>query len=103
MFQKKHRAKREDFLVRTYATTHSENLTVRRIAKNRDDGSRIAVVVSKKVAKNATQRNSLKRKILHEAKKCTIPINETIIIFPKKTAISLSQKVLQKEVQTLIS
>lgn len=61
--------------------------------------SKISVVVSKKVEKSAVGRNKLKRRIYEAVQKSSKKLEKAyvLMIFPKKTALSLDYKDLEVE------
>jgi len=54
------------------------------------DQQKVSVVVSKKIAKKATQRNKLRREIYDYFKKPRVNPTRNLIIYPQKHEISLS-------------
>jgi ribonuclease P protein component len=65
---------------------------------------KVSVVVSKKVAQKATDRNYLKRKMYEIAQKHLKNIEKpyVLMLFPKKTSTTLSFTDLDKEVREIL-
>jgi ribonuclease P protein component len=67
MFPKKNRISKREFdeLMKNSRVFHSESISLRLTKKAKETLPKFAFVVSKKVAKNATDRNKMKRKGFH--------------------------------------
>jgi ribonuclease P protein component len=65
---------------------------------------RMAVVVSKKIAKTAVMRNRIRRKMYSILREGTKRTNKkgTLVIYPKKEALTAKFSVLEKEVVEVI-
>ena len=80
-------------------TCHSDNFTLRFISGTSE---RAAVIVSKKIAKTAVSRNTIKRKV-RSALAPLIPNKSlTILVYTKKGAAKLSVTEMARELRALI-
>lgn len=98
MFARTRRLSREDFpnaLSRGKRLT-SANLTL--VVPREARGH--AVVVSKKVEKLSVRRHTLKRRIIAAMESLALP--PSLIVLPKKTALTLSTKELRDEIESLL-
>ncbi|MFA6190689.1 MAG: ribonuclease P protein component [Candidatus Staskawiczbacteria bacterium] len=79
MFPKKNRILKREFdeLMKNSRVFHSESISLRLMKKAKETLPKFAFVVSKKVAKNATDRNKMKRKGFHALREIIFP--DTII------------------------
>lgn len=101
MLSKKHRATTAQVdKVISFGKTHSSKNFTTRILRNSEPVT--AVVVSKKVAKNAIDRNKLKRRIKTALRSLNFPQNTTFVIYAKKESPTLSIVEIQKELQPLL-
>ncbi len=66
-------------------------------------GSKIAVIVSKKVAKTAVLRNSVRRRIYGIIEHIPIQKGFVCFVYPKKEVIEASQKNVQMSMKELFS
>ena len=74
-----------------------------KISKNNLEISRFAFVVSKKIDKRATVRNSLKRKVRSVIEEMfdNIKGGFDFVFFPKQTAIKVTRDQIQEEIKNL--
>ena len=61
--------------------------------------SKFCVVVSKKIAKSAVKRNHIKRQFYAAVEPYVVKINKTIVLYPKKEALGIGFKDLQREIK----
>jgi ribonuclease P protein component len=83
MFKKHYRLNTSEFKeVFTFGKTSKNQLFILKSHKNQLTYSRFAVVVSKKIAKRAVERNYLKRKFIHALKEVsnTLPVSDYVFI-----------------------
>ena len=64
--------------------------------------SKVAVVVSKKIAKKATQRHLLKRRVLAVVRDI-LPPATSIIVYARKESVALPYSHIQKEMKELLT
>jgi len=82
-------------------TRHGEHFSVRTAALT-DAASVITVVVSKKVAAKAVDRNTLKRRVRAALMHTKLPSSTTHIVYPKKTAFAIPVKIMKEELESLL-
>jgi ribonuclease P protein component len=83
MFKKHFRLNTSEFKeVFNFGKTSKNQLFILKYQKNKHTFSRFAVVVSKKIAKRAVERNYLKRKFIHALKETSsaLPISDYVFI-----------------------
>jgi ribonuclease P protein component len=75
MFPKKNRISKREFdeLMKNSRVFHSTSLSFRLVKNTKETPPKFAFVISKKVAKNATERNKLKRKGFHILREIIFP------------------------------
>jgi len=102
MFSKKNRATTEQVkeALQKGTSKHSENFSVRAITK--PSPTTVAVVVSKKVAATAVERNKLKRRTREILKRIALPRKKTIVVYLKQGAKQLSPNTAKNEIQDLL-
>lgn len=102
MLSKKHRATTAQVAkaISKGVVRHSANFTVRSVS---NECPTTAVVVSKKVAPTAVERNTLKRRVRMIARTLNFPKNTTFVIYLKKRMKDLKISEIQKELQLLIT
>lgn len=103
MIPKDFRIRREDFpkgRSRIFATTETLSLQVFPGGEN----PRVTIVVSGKVSKKATQRNTIKR-LIREQVQPTLPHlpSGRYVFYAKKIASDAPKKTLRKDTDTLLS
>lgn len=96
MLSKKYRATTEDVIqaVKKGSTIHTPYFSLR-VSNQKEIPPRFSVVVSKKVASRAVERNTIKRRIRHAINPSTFPARKTFIIYVKKEALSAGIKQIQ--------
>lgn len=107
MLPKKHRIKKSTFptFVGKGRSFFVEILTMRAVSDGSQAPARASVVVSKKVAKSAVQRNLIKRRVyavLHTYMS-TIKPGLSLVLYPKNTIIKTSFKTLKDQMQHLLT
>jgi len=110
MFPKKNRITKREFdeLMKNGRVFHSPLFSLRFGNKKNDDIPKFAFVISKKVAKNASDRNILKRRGFHALRELIFPLSvekrsgHMVAFFFKKEAIGLKFKDIKKDMEILL-
>ena len=102
MFPKHHRATYKNIQpARAHThTIHTPYFSLRVGAKT-NNTSTVAIIVSKKVAPRAVDRNRIKRRIRHALSPNTLQPH-TYLIYTKKQALTLTSEQLKEELQKLL-
>ena len=101
MLKRKQRVTSEVFsrVLKKGKTCHSDNFTLRFISGT---SGRAAVIVSKKIAKTAVSRNTIKRKV----RSALVPLipnkSLTILVYTKKGAAKLSVQKMGREFEVCL-
>lgn len=103
MFSPSNRATSKDIrsLGRRTHTVHTLYFSLR-YGAGAHDAPRIAVIVSKKVAARAVDRNRIKRRVRHALSPSHLP-PYTYCIYVKKSGAALKGEQLKKEIHTLFN
>jgi len=108
MLPKKHRIKRIEFPSQKTrgVSVHGEYTTLRfynenKIAEKNNSTAKFSVVVSKKIAKKAIDRNLLKRRAYFSLKKITQNIKKPIVcvLYMKKGSFEQSYKNIKSDIE----
>lgn len=102
MLKKPNRASTHDLLItlKKGTTRNSGHFSIRKLANNHKE-SRISCVVSKKVAKTAVARNTLKRRMRALLREM-VPKSGVYIVYAKKDASLLSGGEIRAELKALL-
>lgn len=104
MLSTKNRARTQDvnFAIVCGKTRHSSFFSLR-TAQHSGEPSKAAVVVSKKVAARAVDRNKLKRRVRHIIRAIELPQHTTNILYVKKDARTANTIQLKNDLETLLT
>ena len=110
MFPKKNRILKKEFneLMKVGHIFHSQSISLRSIKNIREIAPKFAFVVSKKIAKNATERNKMRRKGFHALREIIFPLKVKTIkgftgaFFFKKEGKEIMFSDLKKEIEGLL-
>ena len=107
MLKKTQKLNRENFttVFKQGKVCHSPHFSLRLISAQKNDNMRAAVVVSKKIEKQAVKRNQTRRRVYYALKKVLGSGNHGnywMIIIVKKSIRDISSETIQKEIEQLL-
>ena len=109
MFPKKNRITKREFseLMKTGRVFHSPIFLFRMVKKEQGTLPKFAFVVSKKVAKNAADRNKMKRRGFHALREVVFPIDPKMggcmcAFFFKKEGREVGFEEIKREIKELL-
>ncbi len=82
-----------------------ETMTVRVVSNGTQEVSRASVVVSKKVAKGAVERNHIRRRVYATLypEMTKLKPGLSLVFYPKKTFLSITRQILHTEIEHLLN